>query len=605
MCGIVGVFPLNSPNLGVSPAMRRGLAFWFHNELLFHTIKRGKDATGMALAFGPQYEGEGDPYLWAVLKQPVDAEDFFLNDGTDKRYTGQKKNANIEFLMGAADNLKRPLIHILGHARAKTTGSELNPMNNHPILVGNIIGIHNGGVKNYKKIFEKHPNMTAIGEVDSEAIFQLLAENANDRPLDEDAITYTTQRIEGPRSVLAYNRNFPEKVAFFRDGERPLELAVIRELGLMIVCSDRDFFRSVSLSYQRMRLLYSKGIPGEGKLPKLTVDWNFVTAGEGGIIDTTKPFENSTSIQKFTGLKKFPDTMNEYKSTTVITGNNYKGGTTTPTSTTTPRLIESEASGEAEVQDLSEYEDAAGEATLALVPVSTDKVMDDASPQTPTTEVVTTLEIEDDPGDFVHEETVDLTPMAVSGDQDAEWSDDELRSMAHHIILDSDFQKSPKYLLNRMEISFQDLLGAKEISHEKAQKITEYLYPEAFSDGFIYGFEFAQERDEENQVAEDDDEMPSEEVALLEAKLNRAVVHMANLKAFVLAALISKDLIDVDTKGEVFFDEVVEDFIDSPQNGFEAVDMGLIRSLFSQGDKRAIVQTALGKVKTKKLKKST
>lgn len=146
MCGIVGAFPLNKPGLAMDAQTRRLVLLYLHNEVLFETVARGKDATGMALSFGPKEEG-GKPY-WAVLKQPVRTADFFTNDGTSTRYKGQDEEANVERYMDVACLLGRPLNHVLGHTRAKTKGSEFNPLNNHPIIVGDIIGIHNGGVKN-------------------------------------------------------------------------------------------------------------------------------------------------------------------------------------------------------------------------------------------------------------------------------------------------------------------------------------------------------------------------------------------------------------------------------------------------------------------------
>ena len=55
MCGIVGVFPLNTPNIKVDAQTRRILALFFHNEILFETVVRGKDSTGVAASFGLPY----------------------------------------------------------------------------------------------------------------------------------------------------------------------------------------------------------------------------------------------------------------------------------------------------------------------------------------------------------------------------------------------------------------------------------------------------------------------------------------------------------------------------------------------------------------------
>lgn len=56
------------------------------------------------------------------------------------------------------------------HTRASTQGSPDNPLNNHPIRVGDVFGIHNGMIHNDDHIYQKH-GWDRAGQVDSEAIF--------------------------------------------------------------------------------------------------------------------------------------------------------------------------------------------------------------------------------------------------------------------------------------------------------------------------------------------------------------------------------------------------------------------------------------------------
>jgi glucosamine 6-phosphate synthetase-like amidotransferase/phosphosugar isomerase protein len=64
---------------------------------------------------------------------------------------------------------------VIGHARTPTQGSADNNYNNHPVVVDNIVGVHNGSVwdkeiyDNFAKVKEKR-----IAQVDTEAIFQLV-----------------------------------------------------------------------------------------------------------------------------------------------------------------------------------------------------------------------------------------------------------------------------------------------------------------------------------------------------------------------------------------------------------------------------------------------
>lgn len=63
------------------------------------------------------------------------------------------------------------------HTRAKTQGSEQDNRNNHPIVVadGRMVGVHNGMLWNDDDIFRYLGADLRIGQVDSEAIFALLA----------------------------------------------------------------------------------------------------------------------------------------------------------------------------------------------------------------------------------------------------------------------------------------------------------------------------------------------------------------------------------------------------------------------------------------------
>jgi glucosamine 6-phosphate synthetase-like amidotransferase/phosphosugar isomerase protein len=63
----------------------------------------------------------------------------------------------------------------IGHTRAQTKGSEWFNANNHPIIAGNIIGVHNGMIGNDELLFnEFEGKINRAGMVDSEIIFRLI-----------------------------------------------------------------------------------------------------------------------------------------------------------------------------------------------------------------------------------------------------------------------------------------------------------------------------------------------------------------------------------------------------------------------------------------------
>lgn len=577
MCGIVGAFPLNKPDLQIDAEARRIITLFLHNELLHETIARGKDATGVAISLGYPYDAEGDvalPKFWSVIKQPVNAVDFFLNDGTQARYKGQDEEANIGRVMDVACLLQRPLLHIIGHTRAKTKGSEYTPNNNHPILVGNIIGIHNGGIRNYKKIYDKHEKMTPQGEVDSEVIIQLLAEKANDRALEIEDIKYVTERIDGPHAVLVYNRRFPEKVLYFHDRDRPLELAYIEELGLALVCSKRVFLEKTLHVYSRARLTLKRD------LPELSCVWRNIPDEMGGVIDVETAIDDTQRIEEMFPIVETASVLSEYRNytaTSTTTGPSHPLScheTSKPSripNATGSRNYDNNSTIEgADLVDISGYSpdvDDAGK--VESVVASVDDVMDDA----------------------------DDAVLSISDCLDIEG----LRKQGAEFAFGEKAKDDETLLINRSEGEFRKLFTAAGLSEEDAAESVHQIYPEIFGEGFAEGY---REGAEVVEALQDDEESFAEQVTGLEdevsglqermvneaGKLRKAASIIANMKAFLMAAIITNRIGEVEeNEGEVslIFDEGLEDFLHTAQ-GFRKANPNMVRELFSEKDLRAI-----------------
>jgi glucosamine 6-phosphate synthetase-like amidotransferase/phosphosugar isomerase protein len=141
MCGIAG-FSISDKDHRV---IRTRL---LSDKLLRQIQSRGRDATG---AVWSENTEEGLELFYA--KEPVNADRFV------------ERNINL---------IPKYTRTALLHARYATKGSKDNPANNHPIVVPGVIGVHNGHISNDDEIFEAL-GVERIGQVDSEAIFQLLA----------------------------------------------------------------------------------------------------------------------------------------------------------------------------------------------------------------------------------------------------------------------------------------------------------------------------------------------------------------------------------------------------------------------------------------------
>lgn len=140
MCGIAG-FCLSDIDLPLINTRRLA------QNLLMGIEHRGKDATGAA------WRNPADVHNLITQKRAVPAS-WFVRD------LSMPRKAQTAVL----------------HTRLATQGHESNPVNNHPITVGGIVGVHNGHCYNDAELFEDM-GLTHLrrGEVDSEAIFAAVA----------------------------------------------------------------------------------------------------------------------------------------------------------------------------------------------------------------------------------------------------------------------------------------------------------------------------------------------------------------------------------------------------------------------------------------------
>lgn len=184
MCGIAG-FCINAEEHIDARALAK--------SLLKGIEARGKDATGAA---------------WYNAKR------------NQVQYIKNSKPAT-QFCEKEAWQIPSGVKNVILHTRWATQGTPKHNTNNHPIVIGNFVGVHNGHISNDAEILKfarDHYGHRRIGEVDSEAAFAL-AKYAED-PLEAFA-----EAMDG-RAALAWI-----------DGNRPRELNVTRVTGSPLVAA--------------------------------------------------------------------------------------------------------------------------------------------------------------------------------------------------------------------------------------------------------------------------------------------------------------------------------------------------------------------------------
>jgi len=244
MCGIVVAVAFGKLNKK-EEYNRQKIMRYLTTELLLLTEDRGKDATGAAILFS-----DGN---YAGMKKGEKASDFLSKLGeTKERYGG---------LLKIWKEHEHPAKVYLGHARALSQGDKDNNANNHPIKIGNIVGIHNGTLRNDNVII-KNLGCKRDGEVDSEAIFRLFEyyTNKGKEPFTLDMVQEIVHRLEGQFAVTLFNSDNPYQIPIFRDG-RPVEFIFINEYKLLFMVSETKFWKEALFKYEANIFYHSLKYP--------------------------------------------------------------------------------------------------------------------------------------------------------------------------------------------------------------------------------------------------------------------------------------------------------------------------------------------------------
>lgn len=143
--------------------------------------------------------------------------------------SGSQMASSYEYLAFMSDHVKigkdaeseNQLQSVIGHCRLPTQGSPSNHYNNHPILTGHIVGVHNGVIGNNHVLFEDFKkSFTRIAEVDTEIIFQLInyfsGKGEKQWSSTVDAIQKTTPYLQGYYACAALNSKSPRNLYLFR-----------------------------------------------------------------------------------------------------------------------------------------------------------------------------------------------------------------------------------------------------------------------------------------------------------------------------------------------------------------------------------------------------
>jgi len=294
MCGIVAAIAFGELN-EEQEKVRQGIMKIITTELLIATEARGKDATGAAILFN---DGK-----FIGMKRGDRATAFLSKFGASKECYGG--------LLKVWSQHTSPVKIYLGHCRQGTIGDKEENENNHPIKIGNLVGVHNGIIRNDDKIIE-NLGCHRDGKVDSESIFRLFTYFTNEgkEPFTMEMIQNIVDRLEGQFTVAIFNADNPYQLPVFRDG-RPAEFVFIRDYGILFVMSDSMFWNPVHFAYERCINYYGTPLPS---LLDCEIEKKQLPDDSCMIFDLTINVDKKTEIDNLGEWKKMERTNKIWKS---------------------------------------------------------------------------------------------------------------------------------------------------------------------------------------------------------------------------------------------------------------------------------------------------
>ena len=222
MCGICGFVVDNAVGFGGAargieiPEKLKELTI----SLLQESQSRGTHATGVAAVTRELKIG--------MYKKAIMA-DYFVQDKTFDEF--------------AEKFLTDKTRIVFGHTRFETKGTQQNNFNNHPILSGDVIGVHNGVIQNDEVLWRKEGvKQDRRGKVDSEVIFHLLDLVSKRKGFGvEDAIYEISKHLTGSYACAAVHAKKPKYLWLFCKQNPIYIYSAGDNLGLKIFASSEMY----------------------------------------------------------------------------------------------------------------------------------------------------------------------------------------------------------------------------------------------------------------------------------------------------------------------------------------------------------------------------
>lgn len=194
MCGIFGIILKPGTNYDVKTTRE------ILGKIALLSESRGKDSSG--LAFRDTEAGvirviKGDIAVSSLIRDPLYGRFF---EDTFKAYRNGKG------------------FSVFGHARLVTNGSQLNEVNNQPVIKQGLLVIHNGIIVNVDEIWQNHPELKREYKIDTEIIPALIRSGLERGIALPAACNKAFAELEGTYSLAMMLRDFDDFVFATNNG---------------------------------------------------------------------------------------------------------------------------------------------------------------------------------------------------------------------------------------------------------------------------------------------------------------------------------------------------------------------------------------------------
>ncbi len=217
MCGIFGIITKQGANTN-KEFVKKGL-----HTIAKLSMARGKDSSGMVFKNNNQNNFE-------LIKGDIPVPQLL------------KSTEYLSILNRALHNYQNNIsFQAIGHARLVTNGSQLNDVNNQPVVKDGIIGIHNGIIVNDNQLWEQNPDLKKQYEIDTEVLLSLIRKEINNNHTLPNAIINTLNKIEGTVSSALLFEDRNELALFTNNGS----LYYLISDDLLMFASEKYFLDEV------------------------------------------------------------------------------------------------------------------------------------------------------------------------------------------------------------------------------------------------------------------------------------------------------------------------------------------------------------------------